>query len=83
MPPPMMVANGAWLPYNNTFQHSPQAANPMFMSNDWIEEQRRVTETMLEKRGVPPSTWKYYLEAPGDWDIGDMDSTGVHRGPIL
>ena len=40
MPPPMMVANGAWLPYNNMFQHSPQAANPMFMSNEWIEEKK-------------------------------------------
>ena len=41
MPPPMMVANGAWLPYNNTFQHPPQAANPMFMSIEWIEEQKK------------------------------------------
>ena len=75
-----MITNGAWHPYNNMFQHSPQATNPIFMSNEWIEEQKRSTETMLERRGVPPSTWKYYLEAPGDWDTGDMDSTGVHRG---
>ena len=61
-------------------QHPPQAANPMFMSNEWIEEQKRATETMLENRGVPPSTWEYYLEAPRDWDIEDMDPSGVHRG---
>ena len=79
MPPPMMVANGAWLPYNNTFQHSPQAANPMFMSNEWIEERKRSTETMLEKRGVPPNIWKYYLEAPEDWDTGEQVFTEVSK----
>ena len=35
--------------------------------------------TMLETRGVPSSTWEYYLEAPGDWDVEDMDTTGVHN----
>ena len=35
---------------------------------------------MLEDRGVPSSTWEYYLEAPGDWDVEDMDTIGVHNG---
>ena len=76
----MMVANGAWHPYSNVFQHPPQATNPIFMNKEWIAEQKRDTMTMLETRGVPSSTWEYYLEAPGDWDVEDMDTTGVHKG---
>ena len=80
MPPPTMAANGAWLPYTNTFQYPPQAVNPMHMGNEWIEVQRKATETSLKNRGFPPNTWNYYLEAPRDWDIDDIDPVGVHRG---
>ena len=35
---------------------------------------------MLETRGVPSSIWEYYIEAPKDWDVDDIDATGVHNG---
>ena len=40
MPPPMMVANGAWHPYSNMLQHPPQATNPIFMNREWIAEKK-------------------------------------------
>ena len=35
---------------------------------------------MLEVRGVPPSVWDYYIEAPKDWASDDVDTIGVHNG---
>ena len=35
---------------------------------------------ITEKPGFPPNTWDYYLEAPRDWDVDDIDPVGVHRG---
>ena len=75
-----MATNGIWYPQSNIFQHPPQATNPIFMSKEWIKEQKKNTKQMLEMRGVPSSIWEYYLEAPGDWDVDDVDATGVHNG---
>ena len=54
--------------------------NPTFMSNEWIEEQKENTKRTLEMRGIPSSVWEYYIEAPKDRDVGDVDTTGVHNG---
>ena len=50
------------------------------MSKEWIEEQKENTRQMLEARGVPPSLWDYYIEAPKDWAGDDVDNIGVHNG---
>ena len=38
--PQMMITNGGWYPQNNIFQHPPKAMNPIFMSKEWIAEQK-------------------------------------------
>ena len=80
VPPPTVAANGARLQYANTLQHPPPVVSPMHMGNEWIEKQINATETLLRDRGFPQDTWDYYLNAPRDWDIDDIDPVGVHRG---
>ena len=80
MQPPMMATNGMWYPPANTLQYPPQATGHIHMSKEWIEEQKENTRQMLEVRGVPPSVWDYYIEAPKDWASDDVDTIGVHNG---
>ena len=78
--PPMMTTNGMWYPPTNVLQYPPQATGHIHMSKEWIEEQKENTRQMLEVRGVPPSVWDYYIEAPKDWASDDVDNIGVHNG---
>ena len=48
MQTPMMTTNGVWYPQSNIFQHPPQATNPIFMSKEWIKEQKKNTQQMLD-----------------------------------
>ena len=76
----MMATNGMWYPPANTLQYPPQATGHIHMSKEWIEEQKENTRQMLDVRGVPPSVWDYYIEAPKDWASDDVDTIGVHNG---
>ena len=34
----------------------------------------------MERSNIPRDLWKYYIEAPKNWDHNDYDETGVHNG---
>ena len=38
------------------------------------------TRQILEKSEIPRDQWKYYIEAPKNWDHDDHDKSGVHNG---
>ena len=78
--PPMMATNGMWYPPTNVLQYPHQATGHIQLSKEWIEEQKENTRQMLEVRGIPPSVWDYYIEAPKDWASDDVDTIGVHNG---
>ena len=46
--PPMMTTNGMWYPATNMLQYPPQATSQIYMSKEWIREQKENTRQMLE-----------------------------------
>ena len=34
----------------------------------------------MKRSNIPRDLWKYYIEAPKDWDHDDIDKSGVHNG---
>ena len=78
--PPMMATNGIWYPPINMLQYPPQATSQIYMSKEWIKEQKENTRQMLESRGIPRGLWDYYIEVPKDWAHDDIDEIGIHNG---
>ena len=71
-----------WHSPNDEFQQPPQATSqcmarskPMWQPNT-KEEMRQI----MEKSNISRDLWKYYIEAPKNWDHNDYDETGVHNG---
>ena len=71
-----------WPSSNDKLQYPPQATSRcMARSNPmWQQNTKEETRQILKRSNIPRDLWKYYIEAPKDWDHDDYDKSGVHNG---
>ena len=72
---PSIRPHSNWHSSNDEFQQPPQATSqcmarskPMWQPNT-KEEMRQI----MERSNIPRDLWKYYIEAPKNWDHNDYD----------
>ena len=81
MHPSMRPTNINWHSPNDEFQYPPQATSHMARSKPmWQQNTKEETRQILKRSNIPRDLWKYYIEAPKDWDHDDYDKSGVHNG---
>ena len=79
---PSMRPHFNWHSPNDEFQHPPQATSQCMEKSIpmWHQNTKEETRQILERSNIPQDLWKYYIEAPENWDRNDYDETGAHNG---